>query len=207
MKKALQKVALVALVCVGAFFAATSAVYLVGCWSVGQGLLPNAVVFALEIVLFVLYGVLSVYLLYVNFCNAVSVKKILLYCNCQCSVSVGRKVVDNIVDGCVKQVPSVRVTKMSFVEEKQGFSLQLRVVASGTKVVGDLERLRLLLDDGFVSTLGLKFVSINFDVGKLSQKYVPTALPTQRGEYDSDTADEVDSNGSSPEFSDDDTIV
>ena len=173
MRRITEKVALVALICIATVFAATTVLYMANVipqanWA------ENGVAGTLTIILAILFVALAVYLIWVNFSTGANLKRILLYCDSESATSANKKVVENIIDGCVKQVDGVKIRKTKITaDDKQGFVLTLYVVIDSTDVQKNLDKLRCLLAGGFADALGLKFNSVNFVVERLSAKFTP----------------------------------
>ena len=180
MRKLTEKVALVALVCISLVFVVTTTLYM-------TNLIPqtpwaeNGIGGALTIVLGVLFVALAVYLVYVNFSSGANLKRILLYCDSESATSANKKVVENIIEGCVKQVSGIKIRKTKITaDEKQGFVLTLYVATDSVDVQKNLDKLRCLLISGFTDTLGLKFNSVNFVVERLAAKFSPDTARAQQ---------------------------
>ena len=178
MKRIVEKVLLIALICVTFVFALTTILYVTNVIP-QQEVSDNSVAVILLSVLAVVYLGLSAWLVYISFSERINVKRILLFYDAESSTRASGKVVDNIVNGCAKQVSNVTIRKTKIrVDEKLGLIATVHVQLAAEDVTEAIPQLRALLVDSFATTLGLKFNAINFEIDKLTNKFVPSA-PTQ----------------------------
>lgn len=179
MKRIAEKVALIALICVTFVFALTSVLY-------AADVIPhksaseNSVAIILLSVLGVIFVGLAVYLIYVNFSENIHVKRIMLFYDSESATRASGKVIGNIVNGCAKQVDNIKIKKTKIrVDDKLGLVATVHVETSAKHVGTAIPQLRSLLVTSFKDTLGLKFNAINFEIDKLSKKYVPETKPVE----------------------------
>lgn len=172
MKKLAEKIALVAELCIASvfilttMFCVTDIVPQQGEWQ------HNGVTLALMITLSVIFVGLSVYLLYLNFSDRESLKKILLFCDSESATHTNVKAVKKLVDGCAKQVNGVSVKKLRVhSDEKCGLTAVVTVRVNAENVADRINKLRCLLTESFKDTLGLLFNTINFYVERICGKY------------------------------------
>ena len=173
MKKIVEKVILIALICVTFIFALTTILYVTNVIP-QQDVSDNSVAVILLSVLAVVYLGLSAWLIYLNFSERVNVKRILLFYDAESATRASGKVVDNIVNGCAKQVSNVKIRRTKIrVDEKLGLIATIHVELAAKEVTVAIPQLRALLEESFRDTLGLKFNAINFEIDKLTKKFVP----------------------------------
>ncbi len=175
MKKLAEKVALVALVCITFVFVLLAILYATNVIPQKE-IADNAVAIVVLSVLSAMYVGLSVYLLIVAFSEALNVKRILLFYDAESTTRASHKVVANIVKGCTKEFPQLKVKKAVFrVDDKMGLIANIDVeslVAEDIAIY--IPKLRSLISQSFQDALGLRFNAINFDVVKLTKKFTPT---------------------------------
>ena len=173
MKRISEKVVIVAHICITFIFVLLTALYITNIVPIEQ-YIENQVVTIILGLLAVLYIIFSIYLLHVNFSEKVNVKRTLLYYDSDSETRANTKVVDNIVNGCSKQVKELKVQKTKIrMDDKLGLIATIYVKASAENMSDAIARLRALLADSFKETLGLTFNAINFEISKLTKKYVP----------------------------------
>ena len=127
-------------------------------------------------VLFAVYVGLSAYMLYVNFSERENLKRVLLFSDAESATRTTTKVVHRIISACAKQTEGVAVKKTRIrPDDKQGFSINLKISVSSDNVAQVVDTFRCMLADSFKNTLGLTFNSINFEVVKLNTRYVASA--------------------------------
>ena len=191
MKKIVEKVVLVALICITFVFALTTALYITNVIP-QEKVENNSVAIILLSVLAIMYVGLAIYLVYVNFSERVNVKQILLYHNADSATSASSKVVNNIVKGCAKKVSKVKVRKTTLrVDDKQGVIATVHVVVAAECVTESIPYLHQLLMHNFEETLGVKFSAINFVIDKFVNKFVPNST-TASAETNDKTSETVD---------------
>ena len=182
MKRIAEKVVLVAHVCITFVFALLTVLYVTNAIP-QEDVSDNSVVLVLLLVLAVVYVGLSAYLLYVNFSEKINVKRILLYYDSESETRAKTSVVDNIVNGCAKQVKELKVQKVKIrLDEKLGLIATIYVKASADNMSESIGRLRKLLIDNFKATLGLTFNAINFEISQLTKKFVPDVKSKKQSE-------------------------
>ena len=173
MKRIAEKVVLVAHICVTFVFALLTVLYVTNAIP-QEDVSDNSIVLVLLLVLAVVYVGLCAYLLYVAFSEKVNVKRILLYYDSESETRAKSNVVNNIVNGCAKQVRELKVQKVKVrLDEKLGLIATIYVKASAENISESIGRLRKLLIDNFKTTLGLTFNAINFEISQLTKKFVP----------------------------------
>ena len=173
MRKIAEKVILVALICITFVFALTTILYVTNVIP-QEDVSNNSVAVILLSVLAAIYVGLATYLIYVNFSERLNVKRILLFYDAESATRASSKVSDNIVKGCAKQVENIKVRKTTLrVDEKQGLIATVHVEVSAESVTQAIPMLHDLLIQNFQETLGLKFNTINFEIDKLTNKFVP----------------------------------
>ena len=191
MKRIAEKVVLIALICITFIFALTTILYVSNAIE-PQKVSDNSVAVILLAVLAVVYVGLAAYLVYVNFSERLNVKRIMLFYDAESSTRASSRVVDNIVNGCAKQVSNIKVRKTKLrVDEKLGLIATVHVEVAAEDVTDAIPKLRGLLVNSFANTLGLKFNSINFEVDKLTQKFIPeTKVESQAKDVVTEHAEE-----------------
>ena len=174
MRKITEKIAIVAQICITLIFVVTTLLYITGVIPYNEGLIDNGVFVTLLIILAITYGLLSAYIVYVNFSEYEALRQILLFCDSESSTRANVKVVRNIVRSCDKKVAHIRVRKVKMrLDEKQGFVITLKVDVSGDEMSVAIDKLRCLIADSFKNTLNLTFNSINFEIRRLKSRYTP----------------------------------
>ena len=174
MRKITEKIAIVAQVCITLIFVVTSILYIMGIIPYNEGLRDNGVFVTLLVILAIVYGLLSVYIIYVNFSESEYLRQILLFCDSESATHANVKVIRNIVRSCAKKVHGIRVRRVKMrIDEKQGFVITLKVNVSGDEVSTSIDKLRCLIADSFKNTLNLNFNSINFEIRRLKSHYKP----------------------------------
>ena len=182
MKKIVEKVVLIALICVTFVFALTTILYVTNVIP-QQEVSDNSVAVILLSVLAVVYLGLSAWLVYLNFSEKINVKRILLFYDAESATRASGKVVDNIVSGCAKEVSNIKVRKTKVrVDEKLGLIATVYVELAAKDVTVAIPKLRTLLEESFRNTLGLKFNAINFEIDKLTDKFVPNVTTEPQAE-------------------------
>ena len=173
MKRIVEKVVLVALICITFVFALTTILYVTNVIPQDE-VKNNSVAVILLSVLAVIYVGLATYLVYVSFSERINVKRILLFYDAKSATRASSRVVDNIVKGCAKQVDKLKVRKTTLrVDDKQGLIATVHVEVAAECVTTAIPDFRKLLIRNFDETLGLKFNAINFEIDKLVSKFVP----------------------------------
>ncbi len=174
MKKLAEKVALVALVCITFVFVLLAVLYATNVIPQKE-ISENSVAIVVLCVLSVLYAGLSAYLLIVNFSEAINVKRILLFYDADTTTRASQKVVNNIVRGCGKEFPQLKIKRTVFrVDDKMGLIANIyleSLVAEDIAIY--IPKLKCLLERSFAEAIGLKLNAVNFEVVKLSKKYAP----------------------------------
>ena len=174
MRKITEKIAIVAQICITLIFVITSLLYIMGVIPYNEGLLDNGVFVTLLFILAITYGLLSAYIIYVNFSEYEALRQVLLFCDSESSTRASVKVVRNIVKSCDKKVSEIRVRRVRMrLDEKQGFVITLKVDVAGDKLSEAIDKLRCLIADSFKNTLNLNFNSINFEIRRLKSHYKP----------------------------------
>lgn len=179
MKRIVEKVVLIALICITFVFALTTILYVTNVIPQDE-IQNNSVAVILLSVLAAIYIGLATYLVYVNFSERINVKRILLFYDAKSATRASSRVVDNIVKGSAKQVKNLKVRKTTLrVDEKQGLVATVHVEVTAERVTTAIPELRELLVHNFDETLGLKFNAINFEIDKLVSKFVPQKENTE----------------------------
>ena len=174
MRKITEKISIIAQVCITLIFVVTTLLYITGVIPYNDGLVDNGVFVMLLIILAITYGLLSAYIIYVNFSENENIRQVLLFCDSESATHANVKVVKNIVRSCAKKVNGVRVRRVKMrIDEKQGFVITLKVDVSGDNLSISIDKLRCLIADSFKNTLNLTFNSINFEVRRLKSRYTP----------------------------------
>ncbi len=176
MRKLAEKIAIVALVCTTFVFVLMAVLYATNVIP-QKDIADNSVSIVVLSVLSALYLGLSSYLLIVNFSENLHVKRILLFYDSESATSAGSKIVDNIVRGCAKEYPQFKVKRTKIrVDDKMGLIATVYLDATAPEDISSyIPQFRTLLSESFRDALGLKFNSINFEIGKLKKKFVPTS--------------------------------
>ena len=174
MRKITEKVAIIAQICITLVFVITTLLYLFNVIPESAALANNGVLATLIAILAIVYGLLSAYIIYVNFSEAENLRQILLFCDSESATHANVKVVRNIVRSCAKKVSGIRVKKIKMrLDERQGIVVTLKVNVSTHNVSQSIDKLRCLVADAFKNTLGLTFNSINFEIRRLKSSYKP----------------------------------
>ena len=174
MRKITEKISIVAQVCITLIFVVTTILYITGVIPYNEGLMDNGVFVMLLVILAIVYGLLSAYIIWVNFSESEYLRQVLLFCDSESATHASVKVVRNIVRSCAKKVSGVRVRRVKIrLDEKQGFVITLKVNVSGNEVSASIDKLRCLVADSFKNTLNLTFNSINFEIRRLKSHYTP----------------------------------
>ena len=191
MRRISEKVVTVAYICITLLFVVLTALYITNIVPIEE-YIENQVVMILLGVLAVLYVIFSIYLLHVNFSEKVNVKRILLYYDSESETRASTKVVDNIVSGCAKQVKELKVQKVKIrMDDKLGLIATIYVKASADNMSDAISRLRALLAENFKATLGITFNAINFEISKLTKKFVPESAKNAKKKGKGQVAEEV----------------
>ena len=181
MRKITEKIAIVAQVCITLIFVITSILYITGVIPYNEGVFDNGVFISLLIMLAITYGLLSAYMIYINFSEGENLRQILLFCDSESATHAGVRVVRNIVKSCAKQVSGIRIHKTKMrMDEKQGLVITVKIDVSTHKVSESVDKLRCLLADAFKNTLGLTFNSINFIIRRLKSSYKPNVEKAEK---------------------------
>lgn len=166
MIKSMWKIALVAHICVATVFVLTAVLNMMG-W--GVEVVEGGLLSAAAIVMFVLYVLLSAYLLYVAFASKPKLKRVLLFSDCASATSANGRVIDKIVRACAKHSDGLHVNKARVTEDDHsGFVLTVHVSIKSGEAQKAIDKMRCLLQDSFTDTLGLQFNSVNFVIDKLA---------------------------------------
>ena len=174
MRKITEKIAIVAQICITLIFVVTTLLYIMGVIPYNEGFIDNGVFVTLLVILAITYGLLSAYIVYVNFSNYEALRQVLLFCDSESATHANVKVVRNIVRSCAKKVSGVRVRRVKMrIDEKQGFVITLKVDVSGDNLSVSIDKLRCLIADSFKNTLNLTFNTINFEIRRLKSHYTP----------------------------------
>ena len=174
MRKITEKIAICVQVCITLIFVVTTLLYITGVIPYNDGFRDNGVFVTLLVILAVVYGLLSAYIIWINFSEAEYLRQILLFCDSESATHANVKVIRNIVKSCAKKVNGIRVRKTKMrMDEKQGFGITVKIDANTTSVSEAVDKLRCLIADAFKNTLGLTFNSINFVIRKLKSSYKP----------------------------------
>ena len=174
MRKITEKIAIVAQICITLIFVITTLLYITGVIPYNDGVLNNGILVSLLVILAIAYALLSAYIVYINFSEREYLRQILLFCDSESATHANVKVILNIVKSCAKKVNGIRVRKSKMrMDEKQGFSITVKIDVSTHHVSQSVDKLRCLLADAFKNTLGLTFNSINFVIRRLKSSYKP----------------------------------
>ena len=173
MKRISEKVALVAQICIALIFALTLILCMSGAVSQND-LQDNKITCVLFSVLIAVFAVLSAYLLYCAFSARANIKRVLLFFDAGGATRASAKVVNNIVKGCAEQVPEVKIRKVKLhIDEKQEVVATLYIGVSADAIGKAVNKLRALITDNFLKTLGLALGAVNFEIDKLDKKFTP----------------------------------
>lgn len=174
MRRLAEKVALVAQICITLVFVVTTLLYMSNVIPENTALANNGILATLIIILSIIYGLLSVYLVYMNFSERENLRQILLYSDSESATHANAKVIRNIVRSCARKVKGVRIRKAKMrLDEKQGFVVTLKIDVNAHYVSHAIDKLRCLIADSFKNTLGLTCNSINFEIRRLKSRYKP----------------------------------
>lgn len=174
MRRITEKIAIVAQICITLIFVVCTLLYITGVIPYNDGLLDNGVFVMLLIILAATYGLLSAYIIWINFSESENIRQVLLFCDSESATHANAKVVRNIVRSCAKKVSGVRVRRVKMrVDEKQSLVLTLKVDVSTNEVAASIDKLRCLVADSFKNTLNLTFSSVNFVIRRLKTRYKP----------------------------------
>ena len=173
MRKITEKVANIAQICITLVFVVTTLLSVTNIipWNDDN---TDGVLVIMLIIMAIVYGLLSAYIIYVNFSEMENVRQILLFCDSESATRANVKVIRNIVRSCARKVDGIRVKKAKMrVDEKHGLVVNLKVDVSTHSVSESIDKLRCLVSDAFKNTLGLTFNTINFEIRKLQSSYKP----------------------------------
>ena len=174
MKKALQKIATVALVIVGFLVTLFLLLVTLGAFDFAAYIDGNRVVHSLVIVLAIIYTVLGVYLVIEIFAGDSGLSTMVLYSDNMNAVSTTSRVVRRLVRKAAKSLDVVRVKKLIITQDdKPGFKLGVQIKISGQEVSSTTEKLRYLIATACKDVLGVTFNSIHIKVIKLENSYKP----------------------------------
>ena len=174
MRKITEKVSIIAQICITLVFVITTLLYVSNVIPESQALANNGMIATLIIILAIVYALLSVYLLYLNFSECEMLRQVLLFCDSESATHASVKVVRNIVKSCAKKVSGIRVKKVKMrTDEKHGLVITLKVDVSANEISVAIDKLRCLITDSFKNTLNLTFNSINFEIRRLKSHYTP----------------------------------
>lgn len=177
MKSVLQKIALIALIFAGAIFIVL--MFTVSSWAevdeAGAFISPltNPIVLVFLIILCILFGGLSVYLLWSVFSEDENVKRILLYRDGNSTAKTTYSVAKKMIAKSAKQLGSVRIKKVQIRQVDNTFVLNVGVLVKAEEIEHEVDTLRCMISDVFYNVLGIKFDSINFEVKKVVNNYKP----------------------------------
>lgn len=182
MRKLTEKVALVAQIVLSLVFVLTAFLYMSNVFVQQANWKDNNVLIMLMVVLAVGFATLSFYLLFQNFSQSQSLKRLLLFCDSQSTTYVSVKVLKRLVKQCTKTSDGVHVKKLRVREDgKNGFVLTLRVHVNADDISQSIDALRCALQECLQQRLGVKFSQINFEIDKLEGKHaVPSAKVQQQ---------------------------
>ena len=174
MRKITEKIAIVAQICITLIFVVSTLLYVLGVIPYNDGVLNNGVFVTLLVILAVTYGLLSAYIIYLNFSEYATLRQVLLFCDSESSTRASVGVVRRIVRGCDKKVAGIRVRRVKMrMDEKQGFVITLKVDIFGDQLSVSIDKLRCLIADSFKNTLNMTFNSINFEIRRMKSRYTP----------------------------------
>ena len=174
MRRITEKISIIAQVCITLIFVVTTILYIMGLIPYNDGLIDNGVFVTLLLILAITYGLLSAYIIYVNFSENENIRQVLLFCDSESATHANAKVVRNIVRSCAKKVNGLKVKRVKMrVDEKQGLAITIKVVVSTSEVSNAIDKMRCLVTDSFKNTLNLTFNSINFVIARLKTRYTP----------------------------------
>ena len=174
MRKITEKIAICVQVCITLIFVITTLLYITGVIPYNEGLIDNGVFVTLLVILAIVYGLLSAYIIWMNFSESENLRQILLFCDSESATHANVKVIRNIVRSCAKKVNGVRVRKAKMrMDEKQGFEITIKLDVNTQRVSESVDKLRCLIADAFKNTIGLTFNSINFVIRRLKSSYKP----------------------------------
>ena len=173
MRRIAEKVAIIAQICITLVFVVTTLLSVTNVipWNNNNN---NGVLVTMLIIMAIIYGLLSAYIIYVNFSETENIRKILLFCDSESATHANVKVIRNIVRSCARKVDGIRVKRIKMrIDEKHGLMVTLKVDVSTHSVSESIDVLRCLVADAFKNTLGLTFNTINFEIRKLKSNYQP----------------------------------
>lgn len=193
MRKVLEKVATVALVCITLVFVLMAVLYATNVIPQKE-IADNSVTVVVLSVLGVLYIGLSAYLLIINFSEGINIKRILLFYDTEGATRAGSKVIVNIVRGCVKEFPQLKLKKVALrVDDKLNLIANIKLEATVAEDIGNyVPQLKKLLGQSFLDALGLKFSVINIDVAKLNKKFTPTDTEVEEARQANDQTENAE---------------
>ena len=173
MRKIAEKIAIIAQICITLVFVITTLLSVTNVipWNDDN---TDGVLVTMLIIMAIIYGLLSAYIIYVNFSEMENLRQILLFCDSESATHANVKVIRNIVRSCARKVDGIRVKKAKMrMDENRGLVVTLKVDVSTHSVSESIDKLRCLIADAFKNTLGLTFNSINFEIRKLQSRYKP----------------------------------
>ena len=181
MRKITEKISIVAQICITLIFVVTTILYITGVIPYNDGVIDNGVFVSLLVILAIAYGLLSAYIIYVNFSDSENLRQILLFCDSESATHANARVIRNIVKSCAKKVSGIRVRRIKMkLDEKQGFGITIKIDVSTHSVSQSVDKLRCLVADAFKNTLGLTFNSINFIIRRLKSSYKPNVEKAEK---------------------------
>ncbi len=171
MRTNLEKIALIAQICIGSIYILFILFIPLGALDVT--LFDNRLVKILLGILAFLYLGLGIFLLYKTFSNNEKLKQLVLFSDSESTTKTTANVIKNIVEKEGRKIDGVRVTKVKIrQDDKYGFGLKISLKISNNDVEDCVDKLRCILADMFFNGLGFKFNSIDFDVTRISTRYV-----------------------------------
>ena len=177
MKKAIDKVAIVAHVCISCVFVLLTLLILFNVIPIqyeNNAVVMDSVTLVLVISLSVVYVIITLYLLYVNFSQNQMLKYVELYRDSSSAMTASAKTVKKMVVNNAAIAGKVKVKKVKIASDGDvGHKLKVWVEVSTDEVSFTLDTLRCLCEESFTKMLGLKFSSIDFKIEKIHSNFKP----------------------------------
>ena len=177
MKKPLEKVALIAHVCISFVFVLLTVLILFNVLPLNYlegALVVDSIVLVLIGVLAFFYVALTAYLINNVLNQNQLLKYVELYRDATATVMATSKTIKKMVVENANQAGNVKVSKVRIANDgKYGLILKLWVSVSSQEVSYLLDTLRCMCEDSFDQVLGLRFSGIDFKVEKISGNYQP----------------------------------
>lgn len=178
MKKTIEKIAVIAHICITFIFVLLTCLILFNALKLEYDAQGNVQVDSIVVVLIAVFAAvyvgLSVYLVYNAFTERNLLKEVLLYSDKGSLTKASANVIKNIAIEDAKTLEGVKVKKVQIrPDDKMGFKIKVFVRVEQDNVALALDTLRCLLEDSYVNILGLRFSAIDLRIDKMKSEYRP----------------------------------